>query len=514
MANLFEQRERRVIPNWRRYSSTSELSELSFAPNDDEGGPKRILLIADYKEAWDRSKTPAIAGDLLSAAFVNGFMDDEVVRNAATYLIKAGNRATSAQMNLANLVLRTVKSTADQPSSEETAGKFSSDRYYGEIRHLRQLINEHPYNSILYVEISRIYAILGLELKSIRNMLMALSLAPTNRFILRAAVRLFVHYDKASYIHNILRKSPLLTIDPWITSAEIALATIRQKESLHIRHGIRMIESGRYSWHSLTELASSVGTVEYLSGNKKKAINLLKKALLSPNDNTLAQIAWINSKIPLLETNPRNYQVQNTYEALALNDYFNRSFESALNSCKSWFLDMPFSKHPITFGAHIAGALLDDYDESIRLLKTGLISHPGDPQIINNIAYSYALQNKISEAESYLSQIDESYSIHPDSRICLTATRGLIRFRKGDTEGGSAHYREAIKSARLHKNAYLGWLASLNYAREIVIGLGSEMDIVENLISKVPDNPFFPDLLKLKAEVINLLGRCKKGKSK
>lgn len=505
MANLFEQRDRRVIPNWRSFRCTTKLSELSFAPQGLHTDKNIALSINDYSEAWKKDKSVAVAGDLISAAFVNGFEHNDEAKRAAGYIIKNPKKATDAQISLAKLFLGIAPIDHGQINTFEAEACLSTEKYYREIHRLRDLVNRFPYNPILYVELSRLYTILGLELKSIKNMRVALSLAPDNRFVLRAAARLFVHYDKVGFIHNVLRKSGLVGRDPWVTSAEIALATIREKRSPHIKTGIQMINSGNFTWHSLTELASSVGTVEYLSGSKKKAIGFLRKALQSPNDNTLAQVAWINSRDALLDIDPRTFNIQNKYEALALNDYFDKSYSSALDNCRGWFDDLPFSKHPIIFGAHIAGSLLNDYDESIRLLKIGLLSHPKDPQLINNIAYSYALGNKIIEAEEYLSRIGERSEMTTDAKICLIATRGLIKFRKKDTAGGNAYYQQAIGAAKSHGNNYLVWLAILNYARETVLSAAPEANSVEVLMTKVPDNPYFPDLVKLKKEVIGLL---------
>lgn len=506
MANYFEQRDRRVIPNWRSFRCTTKLNELSSASQSPDADKNIALSIADYSEAWKKEKTVAIAADFISAAFVNGFEHDDEAKSAASYIVKNTKKVTKAQINLAKLILGIAPlDRHEETHIIETEACLSTENYYREIHRLRNLATKYPYNPILYVELSRLYAILGLELKSIKNMKVALSLASDNRFVLRAAARLFVHYGKAGFIHNVLRKSGLVGKDPWVTSAEIALATVREKRSPNIKSGIQMINSGNFSWHSVTELASSVGTVEYLSGSNKKAIGFLRTALRSPNDNTLAQIAWINSRETLLDIDYREFTIRNKYEALALNDYFNESYMSALANCKGWFADIPFSKHPIIFGAHIAGSLLDDYGESIRLLKLGLLSHPKDPQIINNIAYSYALENMIVEAEEYLSQIDEKSEMTTEAKICLIATRGLIKFRKKDIVGGNAYYQQAIVEARAHGNSYLVWLAILNYARETVLSAAPETESMEALVARVPDKACSPDLVKLKKEVIGLL---------
>lgn len=508
MANLFEQKERRVIPNWRDFYSTWKLGELDYPGNKIEPPIERNLSIDDYLSAWEKGKSISIAGDLLSAAYVNGFIDNAEVRNVARFLLKNKKKSTTSLNEFARLILSTAADAESSPPPR-LKQEFEQARLYSEIRKRKDFIRRHPYNPIPYVDLSRLYAILGLETKSVQNMRIALSLASENRFILRAATRLFAHFDQFDFIYNIIRKSELVITDPWITSVEIALAIILDKGSRYIGTGIQMINSGNYNWHSLTELASSIGTTDFLQGNRKRAVRFLKTALNSPNENTLAQIEWLNSKDLLLDINPRTFKVRNNYEALALSDYFHGRYDSTIVQCKRWLFDLPFSKYPIILGAHVAGSLLDKIDDAIELLKMGLISHPGDAQIINNLAYSYALENRIDDAERYLSQEKNLAHINPNTKICLTATKGLVCFRKGEIAKGNALYQQAITAAKSAKNTYFIWLASLNYAREIILSNATEISSIDGLIAKVPDNAGPPDITKLKNEVITLLKKRK-----
>jgi Flp pilus assembly protein TadD len=504
MANLFEQKDRRVIPNWRSFHSTWKLGELQYSKRYINEHKDNKLSIRDYLEAWEKNKSIAIAGDLISAAFVNRFVNNDKVKEAAEFILKSKDTNTVALNDFAHLILKPEYTNTDNYRVFKALDEFDPTDCFAQIRKYKRRINNHPYNPIAYVDLSRLYAILGLEDKSIRNMKIALGLSPENRFVLRAAARLFSHFDKFEFAHNLIRKGELVKIDPWITASEIALATILGKTSKYIKAGMRMISSDNFSQHSLTELASSIGTLDFLSGNRKKARKYLRVALNSPNDNSLAQIEWINNKDLLLDTSPYDYDILNNYEAIALNDYFNRKYDSALGQCEQWFFDLPFSKRPVIFGSHIANSLLNKTNTAIKFLKLGLHSHPRDPQIINNLAYSLGLENRIDEAEEYMNQATYITDINTNTKICLTATEGLISFRKGEIKKGSDIYQKAIGAARSTGIDYLTWLACLNYAREIILAHSDSTFSIENLLSNIPDNTRFPDIIKLKSEVINL----------
>lgn len=508
MANFLEQKDRRVIPNWRSFIQTLKLGELKYSKKGSPISYNMNLSIEDYLLSWEKKRSISIAGDLISAAYVNGFVDKEEVNEAAEYILHNKKKATSSLTSIAKIVLDTSYEKNKEDSFDIENNSFIKN-IYKKIKNYKKIIVDFPYNPIVYVDLSRLYSIAGLENKAIKNMKIALHLAPENRFILRAAARLFAHFKQFDYIHNLIRRSDLVYIDPWITSTEIALATILDKRSKLIKIGINMINSNNHEWKSLTELASSIGTIEFIYGNRKKAKKYLKLAVISPNDNSIAQIEWINNRDLLLNINPSDYDISNNYEAIALYEYFNKDYEHAFDQCKKWFYDLPFSKRPVIFGSHIATTLLDKPNIATKFLKEGLNSNPRDAQIINNLAYSLVLDNKINEAEKYIKKITDISNISINTKICLVATQGLISFRKGQIKEGIRLYEKAIDGAKVSKKKYLIWLAKMNYARELIINKSAKSAKIENLISNIPNDTKFPDINKLKKEVINIYKKNK-----
>ncbi|HBV15267.1 tetratricopeptide repeat protein [Chryseobacterium carnipullorum] len=516
MANLFEQEDRRVIPNWRSFEKTISLGELD-ALNNSKMLIKRNIDINEYILDWTKNKSLIHASDLISAAIVNNSRSNEEVINAAHFIIENKVQATYSQISTSKFILGVENlpqnhSFYDTITLDNISNLINQELIYEKIKVLKAKISVYHLNPILYVELSRYYSIIGQEIQSIKSMQIALNLAPHNRFVLRSAIRLFLHFDNESndfvdYIHDFLRKSPLILNDPWLTSAEISIATLRGRNSKFIKKANDLVNSKNISPFNLSELASSLGTVELLNGNSKKSRDLFRKALISPNDNSLAQVEWASTKDKQLEIEQDKFNVKLNFEALALDNFNNNNFNEALSNSVKWFADMPFSKRPIMFGSSLSSTLLKDQKKSISLVRAGLISHPNDPQLINNLAYALALDNRPIEAMAELNKIKNSIVTDEVTNICLAATKGLALFRSGKYDEGRSFYIKAIEQTQTKQNRELNWLAILNYAREEVLINSEYTGHLIDVVSKIPDsnkdiviNTLKKDVLKLYAE--------------
>lgn len=514
MATIFENKDRRVIPNWRSFKKTANLGELDRIEIRGQKFPIK-LSIDSYIDDYRENKNTANAADLISAGFVNGFEKDEAVVDAAEFILKNHKSSTKSQLSTAQRILH--GKTANNLDDIDSISFTDCDNYldiksiWVRIHSLKQLLVNFQYNPVLWVELSRQYSIIGQKKQAENAMKIALQLAPDNRFIMRSAVRLFAHYQDLEFSHDIVRKNSLTNFDPWLASAEISLATIRGRTSRFIKRGIEMINSRSLSPFSVTELASSIGTLEILSGNRKKSRELFQKSLISPNDNSLAQIEWASKLDKQLEVNQDEYTVRYNYEAKALDNFNQKKLNIALNDTFHWFLDMPFSKRPVLLGSHIS-QLLNDKEKVRDFLNAGLISHPNDPQLLNNLAYSYALENKTNEALELIKSIGSDDSIEQTTKICLTATRGLIYFRSGFHEQGRGLYIKAIQDAKALNNEYYAWVASLNFVREEILINSEVVEPLMQSIAVIPENDDELYVKKLKKEVIDLYDELKSKK--
>jgi tetratricopeptide (TPR) repeat protein len=498
MANQFDQKDRRTIPNWRRFNQTVKLKELS-EPFTTKSQPN-LFDLTDYCNSWQSNKEISYAGDLICAAISNGISDNDNVVDAAKFILQ--NQDT---FSVSRVLLSLSESIISSSSQQNTFLEHSGEDYISNIRTIKRrnfLFHSNPIN---YVDLAWWYSVSGNKLKAERAMEIALSLNLNNRFILRSAVRFFVHICKPEQAYYYLMKSDIVKKDPWVLSSEIALSTLLNKTSILMKKGFFFSSNNSFSEFSLTELHTALATVEALNGSEKKAKKLVKRALASPNDNSLAQAGWLTQNHHIsANVNPLEYNnIPNSYEFEANFNYKVGDWDGAIESAKLWANDMPYTKSPVVMASHIASSIIFKPEVAIPVLKRGLDSHPNDPLIINNLAYSLALNNSTGEATKYLSLI-KTAEIEDETRVCLKATEGLIEFRKGNHDLGRNLYKSAIEATKKLSNKYYLWISTLNYAREELLINSSYVPEVMTLINKIPDTTDNPAVNATKKQVENL----------
>lgn len=484
MANIFEFKKRRVIPNWRTFSTTVSLGELNNVHGVKE---LPILNIDPYIVDWKINKSIIYAGELLSAAIVNNIVCNSDVIDACNFILSEKNNATLTQISLAKSILSINNHNDEEKLTTDLLDVIiEKEPLYKKINLLKKNIIAFPRNAVAYVEIARLHSILGQTEKADYYLKKAYYLSPDNRFILRALSRHFVKTD-ISFAHDILRKSDITGIDPWLTSTEVALATFRERSSRFIKKGLDLINSKSIHPFNLTELASSIGTVELINGSNKKGRKLFNTSLEAPNDNSLAQSDWAAKEFGLsFFHSPIDYDIKNNYEAIAMDNFFAEKWDKSFNSALMWFIDTPYSKRPIQLASHIASSIIDKQEEAIKIIKAGLTSHPNDSELLNNIAYSLALSNKPDEADIFINKIGSNSDLSEKNGICLIATKGLVLYRKGQKEAGKLLYLEAIQKAKEKNFQYLHSLAIVNFVREEILSGASNKAELLNMIDDLP----------------------------
>lgn len=498
MANIFQEKKRSTIPNWRFFKTTVCLGELN---NTKQTKLLKTQSIDKYISDWINYKDLIHAVELVSAALVNNIQENEIIESAARYILITKN-STSIHKSFAYLILYKQKKIFSDNDLTDINDLIDKESIYKRIHFLKEQLNFFPKNSILLVDISLLYTIIGELEKARYNMLQAVYLSPNNRFVLRSFVRMFLKLDK-EYAHKILLKSPNVLKDPWLMSAEISLSFIRNQNSKLMKKAYKILESD-INPYDKTELASSLGTVELFRGNKKRSKKLFQKSLESPNDNSLAQSEWISEIFKIFSLDARSYQIKKNYEALAIDDFYNDRWIKAADNSIKWFLDMPFSRKPILLASYILGSILNDHLKAIRILKAGLTSNPKDAGLLNNLAYSYALLNDVENAERYINQITCKTDINIPNNICTTATKGLILFRKKRFDEGRQLYLKAIKEAQTRGDDKLYILAYANYVREEIKANSNNK---EKLIKKLIDSSQKVKESDIKQVIQNILGK-------
>lgn len=505
MAFLCETPDRRVIPNWRSLRDTVSNGELEYPSNEHIA-----FNLEEYEHDWSREHSLLYASELVSAAVANGIRHNSVAKDAAEFVLNQNGKTTESQRTVALSLLAEDNDRAFPKCNNEIDELLmNTGEIYAKIGYLKSIIRKYPFSPINYVEVARFYTMIGQTNQAIKMMNIALGLDSENRFISRSAARLFVHVEDLDLAHYVLRKNKQVAFDPWLMASEISVNLLRERSSSLIKKGVALINSGDFSPFSLSELSSSLGTLEFVKGTQKRSKLFFEKSLISPNDNSLAQAEWAKAnKLSLHFDKTVCDKVNMSYEANALYAYQKDKYEDALKASIRWLNDMPYSKNPIFVGANISYTFLKDYKTAAKILKRGLEANPNEPAFMNNLAYTYALDGKLVEANEIIQKANKVSDIDERTQICLSATRGLIAYREKRIEEGRALYMEAIKAAKdIPGDPTYNWNAILNFIREEILATNLIPSDVDEVLNQIHEAPKDKGVKMLKQDIQQLISK-------
>ena len=305
-----------------------------------------------------------MALDLVSVASTTP-LRSPVAREAAEGLLQEGKlTATSQRVVKAVLNPPTLQPRLDLPPVEEIQGEPAKAR----VRDLRRSLILEPRNALAWSEQARAYVQIGQIEPAKRAMRRALALAPHHRYLLRAAARLAIHAGEHDRAHWLLMESPRTPHDPWLVATEIAVSDLAGQRPRLVKAGKRLLLPGSWSPANLTELESSLGTLELGSGHTRRARDLFLQSLDSPNDNALAQAEAVGDAVPRVRDRLRDVaeDVPRSYEAKSLAAAHRGDHAVAVQEAGSWLADQPFSTEPATFGSYQAAEIRDYVSPQLR----------------------------------------------------------------------------------------------------------------------------------------------------
>jgi tetratricopeptide (TPR) repeat protein len=439
---IVKKEKRIVIPRWRSFKETLALGELASPPKIVAEVPKDHLAQRQWE--WSNNRTVWHAADLVGAAFI--FRRSEVALDAAKFLV-SNTGAPAAGKALATRLLDQKSNPGPVEISEI---EEDIQELYSAIHATRERLQDDPRNAIQWIDLARIYTVIGRERQAQRAVLIAITLSGNNRFILRAAARFFVHHGEADRAHELVRTAPATRFDPWLVAAELALAAAAGAVPRFAQVGRKILKDESTSPSDGSELASELGTLELSHGKIRNAKKLFRQSLDSPNGNSLAQAEWAWKDVSGDQLNVNEYNVPYNFEALAWNAFQNGLWDKALLNSKHWLVDQPFSRRPAILASYVASAMLEDYTTSIEITERSLIPNPGDPILLNNLAFARARAGAYDRAQEALNKVDSTRAT-PSDQVCLYATQGLIYYRTGMIDKGQEWYRKAITLAAANK---------------------------------------------------------------
>lgn len=473
MTVLHHSANRVMVPRWRKWNFTSLSGELNSLHNQ----PTRHAFSGQIPTVSAQSELDARirsfverrgvyeAADLVSAASVLNIHGNPAVEDAALYILSDANPPRWA----VTLARRTMKHTTGLARTEVDDTHYVEDgenfeSLCDDIASLKSTLSRSPRNAVRWIDLARCYTALGQHGSAAKAIQIATQLAPDNRFVVRSAVRFHVHEEDYGKAHALLLHSEALRYDPWLLSAELAVANLAGRPLRNFRTASKMLQADIEPRH-LSELAGSLSAIEYAAGRTKQARRLLRQALQDPNDNALAQAEW-SAQHGLDVVNPSQLVLPMSFEARAIHSLRRRHFSAATNHGKNWLADQPFALDAAHFVTAIAGLLADDHRTAVEAARVGLTTNPRDPSLLNNLAFSLVNLGDIKGAVKAIALVPAV--VKPREAAVLEATRGFIFYRNGQREEGNNRYRKAIVALEHLGDRSPAAVAALLWSREEV----------------------------------------------
>ena len=441
MANNEIDRRRQVVPRWRSFGHTAELESLAIPKGraqDSLDGPD---WLHPKLALWQSSRTTPHALDVIGAAIVLG-REAEVCEPVRFLQSQTGTLLTWAKLAIDRALLS--NQAAPDPRDIPSPEFLDQDRLRAQIHDLRILQRDHPRDTLTWVELSRLYAISGVSRSAERCMEIALQLRPNNRFILRAACRMWLHLGQPDRAHDTVAQSPLSRSDPWLMAAELASAGAAERLPLFVKRARTRLAGSKDPARHLSELAAALGTLEFEAGKARIARRLMGQALEDPTENAVAQVEWVSRKDASFQVSEVALSSSHAFEARAWRFYYDHDWRSAIQQCRLWQFDQPFSSRPGLVGSFIAAVVLEDFQSCEAFSRMGIVSNEDDVQLHNNLAYSLINLGRIAEANAVLVGIRRR-GTRFEANPVLSATEGLLSYRLGNIDRGRWLYSQAIE---------------------------------------------------------------------
>lgn len=451
MSSFVGEKDRKIVPRWRGFrASIGNLQNERLKP-DNVISPSLQSNIED----WRRDGSLWTALDVVAGAIVESRLD---LAEDALHRIRIDPQTPPAALEI--IAEHERNTSFDEPTDLSVV-----DRCREQIRASRIKLSEYPYDAIEWIDLARSFTTLGSSEKAQKCVAAALTLAPADVFVLRAASRFYIQQRNPERAQWILTKAPRTLGNPWLLASEIAAASVVGRES-HLLKVARRMEQADFPNEDLTELRAALATTELDAGSQTKGKKLLRRSLNGANENSLAQIQWMDhtrlgNVIDISTTKPPN-----RHEAGAWRAYFDGKWDASAAKSILWFEDQPFSANAGIFCSFIFADILGQPEQALSVLKISLRANAENLTLLNNLAFTYIQMDKLDKAGEVLGGIQRV----PDNldHATLEATSGLLAFRQGLPDQGRDYYENAIKTFQRSGGAEFAGRAAVYLALEEV----------------------------------------------
>jgi len=446
MIHFNDYEKKLVIPRWLDYTKAARSHEFAF-PREKPFVVNAITqrrLVDDFAD-FKSSPLPHKAADLMGAAFVVGEMS--MARDLAKY-VKGNIALQKPALALADSILGEAHRKL---APTDVSKRIAIDKMF---------LNEFPQNPFAWVERARCYTILGQFGKAEKCIRIAINLAPADRYVIRSAVRFFLHIDKVEEAWHYIKRSLETQFDPWLKATEVNVAEV-MKKSVRKLKWLLSANTSPANIYQFSELIESFGMLELMNGNDHRAKKHFKLAWSNPSPNVVTHSEWIvREHFPsMIEIAEGNFG--ESLEANAWQHYSNLQIDQACVYAMEWALEEPYAKNAFGLASFIAFQR-GKYESGITISKSGLKASPNEFGLQNNLCFGLLKLNNLPQAEIELAKMPRAET--PADQVILSATKGLMEFKRGNISLGRSLYYEAIGKAKETGDLRLIVNAALNLA--------------------------------------------------
>ena len=483
MALLDDNKPRLILPRWRNLDSNSSKLILST-----ENVSSKDIISSDFfkqsKTEFETEKSFANALEVINTGFA--INEEQNIIEEAKFIKSLNKKLPTSLLNILNSILKDETVIVTENNSDVSSPHL--DNIFHEsgkkISIIRNRLSVFTFNPLLWLELSRLYAILGNIKKAESAALISLKLSKnSNRFITRSVSRLYVQKKDFNQAQSIVRKSLNFKNDPWLISADISYSQFLDRIPSSFKIGKEMVDSKNYSDADITELAAALGTEEHLNNSKKASEKFFYKSLKAPNENSFAQVDFFLDDFEDKQNLIRN--ISNNFEAQSIELKKLKQYDKAFIKSFQWLIDQPFSRRAQYFNSFLLCGIIENFEKAIEISKFSLISNPDSFLLVNNITYSYCQIGDIKNAKINFKKLKKISNISQDQEVIILATEGLIKYKEQKFEEARELYKEAILKAEQQKNKILKAQALLYFVREEYASNSINKDEVVEIIKSL-----------------------------
>lgn len=469
--NRAADKPRFLVPRWYSFSQAIEQGEAVESNNN-----KNLFLASFEKDLDDWEKAPVksigLATSLIGSAALAGLLENANVRNAAGFVLASDAPEGSA-----------ARSLARQAYGQTPESPFLFFDAKSALRILKKEVVAYPKNPVAWIDLARLYVQSGSQDKAARAVQIGLQMGSCSRFVIRSAIRYFLHVKDKERALWIARKASLNSDDFWLVSAELAISQINNKNPRCIKTAKHLLDVGGFDPKAVSELSISFANLEYTSGNDRRAKKLARLALNALGENSAAQAAWLAPRLNLLDELQASLP-SDAFEAQYRLFKQSEDYRNAVTACERAVKFHPIAASLAEDGSFISALYLGDHAQAIRIIDAANPDAQKSFLLHNNKACSLACSGNTDDAKISHEKAGRLVVGDGVDHYVHLATRGLIEFRMGNIERGRAFYRKAIRGFELGKQLKETRLATLFWANEEVEASTNIVD--PELLTKAP----------------------------